>query len=167
MSLCGTLYLVVLIYFALFFVKWDDILRCNHLFSLISHFGPFKHINISFFPLNTLIHSFIEHITPHNIFCTTLKLFYLCFFISMIGYTSHYCNQLSHGPNLVLEDVNITFFLSHSKHWFNGGLEHYFEILQLTITHSICKFYSLIKCPALVCICTKMYSWTNSFSYGH
>ena len=31
---------------------------------------------------------------------------------SMIGYTSHYCNQLSHGPNLVLEEVKISFLLS-------------------------------------------------------
>ena len=29
----------------------------------------------------------------------------------MIGYISHYCNQLSHEPNLFLEDVNISLFL--------------------------------------------------------
>ena len=31
---------------------------------------------------------------------------------SMIGYVSHYCNQLSHGPNLVLKDIPISLPLS-------------------------------------------------------
>ena len=47
----------------------------------------------------------------YRICYTTLKLFYYYLF-SMIGYTSHYRNQLSHGLKLVLEHVNISFFLS-------------------------------------------------------
>ena len=37
---------------------------------------------------------------------------FVLFYFLMIGYSSHYCDQLSHGANLVLGDINISFFLS-------------------------------------------------------
>ena len=44
------------------------------------------------------------------VLCQSSFIYVPFIFILMIRYTSHYCNQLSHGPNLELEDINISFF---------------------------------------------------------
>ena len=46
----------------------------------------------------------------YNICCTIQEHFYLCFFLNDLVHLPFCCNQLSHGPNLVLEHVNISFF---------------------------------------------------------
>ena len=66
------------------------------------------------FPLLNMLH--------YNNFSTILELFYLWFFIFIFDDWVHIlfcCSQLSHGPNLVLEDIDISFLpfsLSLDKH---------------------------------------------------
>ena len=63
-----------------------------------------KCVSIQHFPVQNMLHCITFCVPRQNSF---ICVFYFSF--SMIGYISHNCNQLSHGANLVSEDIRYIF----------------------------------------------------------